>query len=110
VTPAVVRRLGTLTETVHAVVASAPEAQAANAPRWGYSVSRACASGSVRPELLRGSATAMVARPVPDVRVERRAHDEVRHDALVLAAGHPVAEVRHDAMWRLLTHEQDADV
>lgn len=31
----------------------------------------------------------------------RKGHDDVRYDALVLAAGRPVAEVHHEAIWRL---------
>lgn len=33
--------------------------------------------------------------------LQRNGHDYVRYDALVLAAGRPVAEVHHEAIWRL---------
>lgn len=72
-----VRRLGVLVETVHAVVYFAPEPQTEYAALglrgyWrGYFASRACALGPVGPELLTallaGFAPAMVARAVPDV-------------------------------------------
>jgi hypothetical protein len=73
----VLRRLGVLVETVHAVVYFAPEPQAEYAALglrgyWrGYFASRACALGPVGPELLTallaGFAPGMVARAVPDV-------------------------------------------
>jgi hypothetical protein len=73
----VVRRLGVLVETIHAVVYFAPEPQAEYAllglrGYWrGYFASRACALGPVGPELLTallaGFAPGMVARAVPDV-------------------------------------------
>lgn len=73
----VVRRLGVLVETLHAVVYFAPEPQAEYAALglrgyWrGYFASRACALGPVGPELLTallaGFAPGMVARAVPDV-------------------------------------------
>jgi hypothetical protein len=73
----VVRRLGVLVETVHAVVYFAPEPQAEYAALglrgyWrGYFASRASALGPVGPELLTallaGFAPEMVARAVPDV-------------------------------------------
>jgi hypothetical protein len=33
--------------------------------------------------------------------LQRNGHDYVRYDALVLADGRPVAEVHHEAIWRL---------
>ena len=32
---------------------------------------------------------------------QRNGHDYVRYDALVLASGRPIAEVQHEAIWRL---------
>jgi acyl dehydratase len=37
---------------------------------------------------------------------ERRGHRYVRYDALVLAGGRPVAEVDHEAIWRLAGHDE----
>ncbi len=73
----VVRRLGVLVESIHAVVYFAPEPQAAYAALglrgyWrGYFASRASALGPVGPHLVTalfgGFAPAMVARALPDV-------------------------------------------
>jgi hypothetical protein len=73
----VVRRLGTLIETVHAMVYFAPEPQAAYAGLalrgfWrGYFASRSAALGKVSPELVTalfaGFAPSMVARAIPEV-------------------------------------------
>jgi hypothetical protein len=73
----VVRRLGVLVESVHAVVYFAPEPQARYAELrlrgyWrGYFASRAAALGPVGPELVTalfgGFAPAMVARALPEV-------------------------------------------
>lgn len=73
----VVRRLGVLVESVHAVVYFAPEPQALYAKLrlrgyWrGYFASRAAALGPVGPELVTalfgGFAPAMVARALPEV-------------------------------------------
>jgi hypothetical protein len=73
----VVRRLGTLVETIHAVVYFAPEPPAGYAELglrgyWrGYFASRAAALGAVGPELVTalfgGFAPAMVRRALPDV-------------------------------------------
>ena len=38
----------------------------------------------------------------------RKGHDYVRYDALVLASGQPVAEVHHEAIWRLAGQESQA--
>ncbi len=74
---ALVRRLGVLTETLHAVIYFAPEARAAYESAglrgyWrGYFASRCAALGSVGPELasalLGGFAPSMVARALPMV-------------------------------------------
>lgn len=74
---ALVRRLGQLTETVHAVVYFAPEARFAYAELglrgyWrGYFASRCAAVGPIGPDLatalLGGFAPAMVARALPEV-------------------------------------------
>lgn len=37
---------------------------------------------------------------------ERRGHHYVRYDALVLASGRPVAEVDHEAIWRLAGQDE----
>lgn len=73
----VIRRLGVLVESVHAVVYFAPEPQAAYAELglrgyWrGYFASRAAPLGAVGPELITalfgGFAPAMVARALPEV-------------------------------------------
>ena len=98
-----VRRLGTLVETVHAVVYFAPEPQAAYQQLglrgfWrGYFASRAAALGEVGPELVTalfgGFAPQMVARAIPQVWT-------VTSAAQVLAARQSAATA---ALSRLLT-------
>jgi hypothetical protein len=100
-----VRRLGQLVETVHAVVYFAPEPQERYTDLglrgyWcGYFASRAAALGVVGPELVAalfaGFAPAMVARAIPSV--------------WSIASPHDVLDAREQgavaALKRLLTHE-----
>jgi hypothetical protein len=104
-TPEQVRRLGGLTETVHAVVYFAPEPVAGYAQLglrgyWrGYFASRAAALGTPSPELVTatfaGFAPAFVARAVPGVWAIASAETllRVRRDGATAALRRALGEV-----------------